>query len=74
MHAHLNAYSWLIDPESIGAAMQVAADGLTALACYSIPATLAYLAWTRRPTAFPRIVWVLAGFLLACGTTHLVAL
>jgi signal transduction histidine kinase len=51
--------------------LHVISDGLTALAYYSIPFGLVYFVYRRRDLAFSWMFWLFAGFILACGTTHL---
>ena len=50
--------------------LQVASDAIIALAYYSIPPALAYFVWRRDDLVFGWIFWLFAGFILACGTTH----
>jgi len=38
----------------------------------AIPIVLAYFVLRRRDLPFPRTFWLFAGFILACGTTHLI--
>lgn len=49
-------------------------DLLTALAYYSIPFALAVFAWKRRDLKFRWMFLLFGAFILACGTTHLMAL
>jgi signal transduction histidine kinase len=51
--------------------LNVAADGLIALAYYSIPAILIWFIVRRRDAPFGWMFWMFGGFILACGTTHL---
>ncbi|MEI6335608.1 MAG: PAS domain-containing protein [Methylococcaceae bacterium] len=48
-------------------------DLLIALAYYSIPVTLVYLIRQRKDFPYPWVVILFAGFILACGTTHLLS-
>lgn len=52
-------------------ALHVISDGLIALAYYSIPLTLIYFVRRRKDLAFDWIYICFAGFIVACGTTHL---
>ncbi len=53
--------------------LQVAADGLIALAFLAVPVAL-WLALRRRKGAVHRGVWLLAAFSIVCGLTHLTGL
>ena len=48
-------------------------DLLIALAYYSIPVTLAYFIRQRKDFPYPWVVVLFAGFILACGTMHLLS-
>ena len=48
-------------------------DLLIALAYYSIPVTLAYFIRQRKDFPYPWVVVLFAGFMLACGTMHLLS-
>jgi signal transduction histidine kinase len=50
--------------------LHVIADGLTALAYYSIPITLLYFVRKRRDLPFDWIFLLFSAFIIACGTTH----
>ena len=52
----------------------VTSDALTALAYYSIPSALLYIAWYRKDLEFRQIYLMFGAFILACGTTHLLAI
>jgi signal transduction histidine kinase len=52
----------------------VIADGLIAASYFSIPAALVVLTRRRRDLAFSWIFGLFALFILACGTTHLLAI
>jgi diguanylate cyclase (GGDEF)-like protein len=54
--------------------LQVISDGLIALAYLSIPLTLGIFAWKRRDLPFKGLVAMFVVFILACGTTHLMAI
>ncbi len=49
-------------------------DALIALAYFSIPLTLIYFVRKRRNPPFRSIVLLFAAFILACGTTHVLAI
>jgi PAS domain S-box-containing protein len=53
--------------------LQAGSDMLIALAYYSIPAALLVFLRRRRDIAFRPVVALFAAFILACGTTHLLA-
>jgi PAS domain S-box-containing protein len=48
-------------------------DFLITLAYYSIPVTLVYFIRQRKDFPYPWVVVLFAGFMLACGTTHLLS-
>lgn len=52
----------------------IASDALTALAYYSIPSVLLYVAWYRKDLKFRQIYLMFGAFILACGSTHLLAI
>lgn len=64
---HGYCYRW--DPTVVR--LHVIADTLIALAYYSIPITLAYFVRKRRDLPFSWMFIMFAGFIVACGTTHL---
>jgi signal transduction histidine kinase/CheY-like chemotaxis protein len=45
-------------------------DSVTALAYFSIPATLLVVARERRDLVFRPLLWLFAAFILLCGATH----
>lgn len=47
-------------------------DALTAIAYYSIPLMLLYFISQRKDLPFPSLFWLFGGFIVLCGTTHLV--
>lgn len=53
--------------------LHVVSDTLTGLAYYSIPAVLIVLTWKRRDLGFGWVAALFAAFILACGSTHLLA-
>ena len=61
--------SW--DPELMG--VHVVSDLLIGLSYYSIPIVLAVFAVRRTDLAFRRVFWLFGVFILACGTTHFMA-
>jgi len=52
----------------------VIADGVIALAYYSIPIALVHLVRKRQDTRFNWIVLLFSAFIFACGTTHVLAI
>ncbi|MFU8788721.1 MAG: sensor histidine kinase [Methylobacter sp.] len=51
--------------------LHVLSDLLITLAYYSIPLTLVYFIRRRKDAPYPWLFWMFAGFIIACGTTHL---
>ncbi|MBD2774604.1 sensor histidine kinase [Iningainema tapete] len=51
--------------------LHILSDALTAVAYYSIPITLFYFVRQRRDLPFDWVFLLFAGFIIACGTTHL---
>ena len=51
--------------------LHVISDSLIALSYYCIPLILVYFIRKHRDLPFNRIFWMFGGFILACGTTHL---
>src|SRR5260221_6389481 len=67
---HGHCFNW--QPEILW--LNVVSDALIALAYYSIPFGLIWIA-RRRPDLRPRkLLLMFAGFILACGTTHLISI
>jgi PAS domain S-box-containing protein len=64
---HGHCYLW--KPELVS--LHVVSDSLTALAYYSIPIMLVYFVRKRRDLPFDWIFLMFGGFIVACGTTHL---
>ena len=54
--------------------LYVASDALIALSYFSIPFMLAYFVWKRKDLEFRWIFVLFSGFILACGTTHLLGI
>ncbi len=54
--------------------LYIVSDSLITLAYYSIPIALIYFVRKRRDLAFKRVFLFFAVFIIACGTTHLMAL
>ncbi|QHG15486.1 hybrid sensor histidine kinase/response regulator [Nostoc sp. ATCC 53789] len=52
--------------------LHILSDGFIALAYYSIPATLFYFVRKRQDLPFDWIFLLFSGFIVACGTTHLI--
>lgn len=55
-------------------ALHVISDGLTALAYFSIPWLLFKLVQQRKDVPFQNLFHLFAAFIMACGTTHLMAI
>ncbi len=64
---HGQCYLW--NPTLIG--LHAVSDTLIAFAYYSIPLSLLYFVRKRRDLPFPSIFLLFGGFIVACGTTHL---
>ena len=64
-----HGYCYLWDPWLVW--LNVASDGLITLSYYGIPVVLIYFIHKRRDLPFNWIFWMFGGFILACGTTHL---
>ncbi|MBV8885328.1 MAG: hypothetical protein JO235_15215 [Chroococcidiopsidaceae cyanobacterium CP_BM_RX_35] len=65
---HGHCYLW--KPGLVG--LHILADALIALAYYSIPSKmLVYFVWQRRDLPFTRVFLLFGGFIIACGTTHI---
>src|SRR5437868_6724137 len=54
--------------------LHIVSDGLTALAYYIIPIALIYFVRKRKDLAFDWMFVLFGAFILACGTTHLMAI
>jgi signal transduction histidine kinase len=68
--AHGFCLAW--QPELM--AVHVISDALIAVSYYSIPICLALLVLNRSDLAFRQTFWMFVAFILACGTTHLMAI
>ena len=66
---HGHCYLW--KPGLVG--LHFSSDLLTALAYYSIPITLVYFVRQRKDIPYPEIFWLFSAFIVACGTTRLLA-
>lgn len=64
---HGHCYLW--QPTLV--ALHFGSDLLTALAYYSIPATLLYFVSHRKDIPYPEVFWLFSAFIIACGTTHI---
>jgi signal transduction histidine kinase len=53
--------------------LHAASDALIGVAYYSIPLALVHFVRRRRDIAFGWVFWLFAAFILACGTTHFMA-
>lgn len=51
--------------------LHVVSDSIVALAYYSIPLTLIYFVQHRRDLPFPWVFQLFGGFIIACGSTHI---
>ncbi len=66
---HGHCYLWQTSLVSL----HVIADGLIALAYYSIPLILVYFVRRRQDIPYPEVFWLFSAFIVACGTTHLMS-
>lgn len=66
---HGHCYLWKTDL----VLLHLISDTLIAIAYYSIPATLFYFVRKRQDLPFDWIFLLFSGFIVACGTTHLLA-
>jgi PAS domain S-box-containing protein len=64
-----HGFCYLWDPRIVW--LHVISDGLITLSYYCIPIILVYFIRKNRDLPFNRIFWMFGGFVLACGTTHL---
>jgi PAS domain S-box-containing protein len=64
-----HGYCYLWDPLILW--LHVISDSLIVLSYYCIPIILIYVIRKRRDLPFNWIFWMFGGFILACGTTHL---
>jgi PAS domain S-box-containing protein len=64
-----HGYCYMWDPRIVW--LHVITDALIGLSYYAIPVVLVYFIRKRRNLPFNWIFWMFAGFILACGTTHL---
>jgi PAS domain S-box-containing protein len=64
-----HGYCYLWDARIVW--LHVISDGLITLSYYAIPAILIYFLRRNREIPFNHIFWMFGGFILACGTTHL---
>src|SRR5579883_1259609 len=67
---HGHCYLWR--PELLG--LHIVGDALIALAYYSIPLTLFYVVRRRQDLPFTWVFLLFSAFIVACGTTHLLAI
>jgi PAS domain-containing protein len=70
MIPHGHCYLW--QPHLVR--LHVISDALIGTAYYSIPITLSVFASKRRDVPFGGVFWLFAAFILACGTTHFMAI
>ncbi len=66
---HGHCYLWQTDLVSL----HIISDTLIAIAYYSIPLLLIYFIRQRKDTPFKGVLLLFITFILACGTTHLMA-
>lgn len=66
---HGHCYLWQRD--LVG--LHIVSDSLIAFAYYSIPLSLLYFVRQRQDLPFRNIFWLLAAFIISCGTTHVMA-
>ncbi len=66
---HGHCYLW--KPGLVG--LHLVSDSIIALAYYSIPLTLVYFVRKRRDLPFDWIFLLFGAFIVACGTTHIMA-
>ena len=66
---HGHCYLW--KPGLVG--LHFSSDILIALAYYSIPITLVYFIKQRQDLPYPEVFWLFSAFIVACGTTHSLA-
>jgi hypothetical protein len=64
-----HGYCYMWDPRIVW--LHAVADACIGLSYYAIPAILVYFIRKRENLPFNWIFWMFAGFILACGTTHL---
>jgi PAS domain S-box-containing protein len=67
---HGHCYLW----KSNLVTLHIASDALIALSYYSIPITLFYFVRKRVDLPYPWIFILFAGFIISCGTTHLMGI
>ena len=53
--------------------LHFSSDILIALAYYSIPLVLVYFVKQRQDLPYPEVFWLFSAFIVACGTSHLLA-
>ena len=63
-----HGYCYLWNPAILW--LHVTSDGLIALSYYAIPIILIHFIRKNRNLPFNQIFWMFGGFILACGTTH----
>ena len=63
-----HGYCYMWNPAIVW--LHVVSDGWIALSYYTIPAILIYFIRKNRNIPFNRVFWMFGGFILACGTTH----
>lgn len=53
--------------------LHVISDMLTGISYYAIPVILITFVLKRKDAPFPKIIWMFGAFIIACGTTHFMA-
>ena len=53
--------------------LHVISDALTAVSYYAIPIILITFVLKRKDAPFPKLIWMFGAFIIACGTTHVMA-
>ena len=64
-----HGYCYMWDPSIVW--LHVISDGLIAFSYYAIPVILIHFIRKNHDLPFNRMFWMFGGFILACGTTHL---
>ena len=72
--ANLVPHGYCLSWGSVLLWLHVSADLLITLSYYSIPLSLAYFVQKRQDLPYPWLVLMFALFIVACGTTHLIAI
>jgi hypothetical protein len=82
----MTTWDWLLDPSGLTAHgfclswapglvwLHAGSDAVVGLAYFSIPVALAAFATQRRDIKYGWVLYLFIGFILACGTTHLMSI